>query len=407
MVNASPPSPRRVAVIGAGPAGLSAVDQLASLSPSAFSVTLFDRRTTFGGVWCYDADPGECVIRYDASGRPHALWEGGLKDGDDQGKFRPPGAMYDGLRTNLTCDIMTYRSQPYGRDTALFPDRATVENYIQTFAEKVLQRAEGIDVRLGTAVQDVRRTESDHAAAKKTIGAGSLWSVTSVTVNGGDTKVETFDHVVLASGRCNTPTIPRIDGLRSFKGHILHSAWYRSPIPFENKTVLVVGNSSSGSDIARELSGYVLRTLPEGQAATDAFIERCCEGREGRVLHSYEHFEKPPPLDFDPREEGSPAWAKRITVVPRIDEVRDDGSVVFEGGEKREDVDVLIFGTGYAYDFPYLDQQVAPFVDSPLIPPPPPPAGTQDDLPETGIEPYTPPYRTAPFLTNLDDWSLF
>ncbi|SJX60268.1 related to FMO1-flavin-containing monooxygenase [Sporisorium reilianum f. sp. reilianum] len=395
---------KRVAVIGAGPAGLSAVDQLAALCAPSVSLTLFERRSTFGGVWCYDARPGECVVRYDSSGRAWPLWTGGRKDGDDAGRFRVPGAMYDGLRTNLPCDVMAYRSHPFEGGTALFPDRATVEGYIQNFAEKVVQRAEGVDVRLGTAVRDVRRTAHDPAAARESIGAGSVWSVTSVNVDSGETKVESFDHVVLASGRCNTPTIPRIPGLHKFKGQILHSAWYRSPIPFEHKTVLVVGNSSSGSDIARELSGYILRTLPEGEAATKAFIKRC-EGRTGRVLHSYEHFDKPPPLDFDPREEASPDWAKRIAVVPRITEVRADGSVVFEGGETREDVDVLIFGTGYAYDFPYLDQGLAPFVERPLIPLPPPSPTTHDDL--GGMQPYTPPHRTAPLLTNLDDFSLF
>lgn len=392
-------------MIGAGPAGLSAIDQLATLSPPSFSITLFERRTTFGGVWCYDADPGECVIRYDSTGRPHALWSGGRKDGDEGGTFRPPGAMYDGLRTNLPCDIMTYRSQPFDRETALFPDRASVEGYIQSFAKKVLSEGE-VDVRLGTAVQDVRRIAHDPAAAREVIGAGSVWCITSINVDSGEKKVESFDHVILASGRCNTPTIPRIRGLHHFPGKILHSAWYRSPIPFEDKRVLVVGNSSSGSDIARELSGYVLRTLPEGEAATREFIDRCEGGKVGSVLHSYEHFDKPPPLDFDPREEGSPAWAKKITVVPRIEEVRADGSVVFEGGEERDEVDVLIFGTGYAYDFPYLDQRVAPFVERPLIPLPLSPL-TQDDAPKSRIEPYTPPHRTAPFLTNLDDWSLF
>lgn len=400
------PSPRRVAVIGAGPAGLSAADQLATLSPSSFAITLFDRRATFGGVWCYDADPGECVIRFDASGRAHPLWSGGRKDGADHGKFRPPGAMYDGLRTNLPCDVMAYRSQPFGPGTALFSDRAAVESYIAGFAQRVLSGG-GVDVLLGTAVQDVRRIAHDEEAAKERIGGGSLWSVTSINVESGKTSVEKFDHVVLASGRCNTPTIPRVRGLQSFRGQILHSAWYRSPLPFEGKTVLVVGNSSSGSDIARELSGYVLRTLPEGETATTAFKDRCSKGREGKVLHSYEHIDKPPPLDFDPREPDSPAWAKRITVVPRIREITPDGSVVFDTGERRDDIDVLIFGTGYAYDFPYLDQQLAPFAEWPLIPLPPPPTAAQDEAQNSAVGTYEPPHRTAPFLTHLDDWSLF
>lgn len=392
------PTPRRIAVIGAGPAGLSAASQLLALS--CFHITLFDRRSSFAGVWCYDADPGPCVIRYDSSGRAYPLWDGGLKDGDDGGRFRPPGAMYDGLRTNLPCDIMAYRSHPYGRETALFPDRRTVEGYIEEFAQHTLGKG-GVDVRLQTAVTHVQRVSHDPTAAKNGLGWGSEWTVRSISLTTNEAKEETFDHVVLASGRCNTPTIPRIPNLHRFNGTILHSAWYRSPLPFEGKRVLVVGNSSSGSDIARELSGYILRTLPEGQAATEAFIDRQKDQGREKVLHSYEHFDKPPPLDFDPRDETSPDWTKRIHVVPRIHSINRDGEVVLEGG-KRVAVDVLIFGTGYAYDFPYLPQHLPPFNTHPLIPLAPPS--------ETEVEidnPYTPPHRTAPFLTNLDDWSLF
>lgn len=383
--------PIRVAIIGGGPAGISMADQLLSLSSTAltrFDVTLFERRSSFAGVWAYDADPGPCLIRFDSSGRAHALWNGGLKDGDEGGRFRPPGPMYDGLRTNLPCDIMTYRSNPYPGNTSLFPDRATVEGYINDFGARVVRRS-GIEVRLNTAVARVTKKED-------------LWEVKSKSIEGQKERMETFDKVVLASGRCNTPSIPRVAGLHKFKGEILHSAWWRSPIPLKDKVILVVGNSSSGSDIARELVGYILRTLPEGAQATRDFINDSTSVPKGRVLHSYEHFDKPPPLDFDPREEGSPDWAQRIKVVPRIDHIDEEGRIVFDGGEVREDVEVIIFATGYSYDFPYLPQDVAPFDTKPLIPSPPP----QQEV-ELGGEVYSPPSRTAPFLTHLDDWSLF
>ena len=388
-------------MIGGGPAGIAAVSQLLALS-AHFSITLFERRPTFGGIWCYDADPGACTVRFDSAGKPYALWEDGKKDGDVGGKFRPPGAMYDGLRTNLPCDIMAYRSAPFASATELFPDRRTVEEYLQTFAKDVLEGS-NVDVRLRTAVNDVRRISHDPIAAKEGIGRGSVWKVSSVHTETDKPSSDEYDHIILASGRCNTPTIPAIANLHRFTGRILHSAWYRSPLPFEGQTVLVVGNSSSGSDIARELAGYVVRTLPEGQAATSAFVQRCHrDGVKGKVLHSYEHVDQPPPLDFDPRHVDSPEWCSRIRVVPKIQAVSERGQVVLEGGETLGSVDVMMFGTGYVYDFPYLDQRLEPFADAPLIPPPPPGRPSVDVA-----EPYLPPHRTAPFLSNLDDWSLF
>ena len=422
-------APRRVAVVGGGPAGLSMVSQLLAInrhqqSAQAFAVTLFERRTAFSGVWCYDATPGPCVVRFDASGRAHALWADGKKDGDDHGTFLPPGAMYDGLRTNLPCDVMAYRSQPYAPTTSLFPDRATVEKYIVEFADDVIRhaRSQELDVRLGTAVSAVKRTSHSPPEEQDTIGSGSTWSVTSTPLSSQKSLEEEFDHVVLANGRCNTPTIPPIPGLHHFRGQLLHSAWWRSPLPFEHKTVLVVGNSSSGSDIARELSGYILRTLPEGAPATKAFIDRCNTqhtNAKARVLHSYEQFDKPPPLDYDPRDPASPEWAKRIAVVPKISAVEPaapgsggSGRITFEDGTQRDDVDIVIFATGYAYDFPFLDQQLAPFADAPLIPTASATtrknsSGSSEGHDGAGGCAYVPPHPTAGWLSHLDDWSLF
>ncbi|SYW81336.1 related to FMO1 - flavin-containing monooxygenase [Ustilago bromivora] len=350
MSAAQPPKTRRVAIIGAGPAGLSATHQLLSLSSPcasrAFDVTLFDRRQNHSGVWGYDPESGPCVVRYDPSGRAYPLWSGSLEHGSQGGRFRPPGAM------------------------------AQVETYIDSFASSVLEGRE-VNVRLNTAVSDVRRVAHERMEGK--IGWGSMWSVKSIDIESGKETVEAFENVVVASGRCR-------------------------------KKVLVVGNSSSGSDIARELAGYVLRTLPEGEAATQSYIERCSAGKKGkesrRVLHSYEHLDKPPPLDYDPREEESPDWAKRITVVPRIESIDEERRVVFkeDKAERREDgIEVIIFATGYSYDFPYLPQDQPPFDKKPLIPLPP---NASEKSGEEGGD-YIPPSRTAPFLTNLDDWSLF
>lgn len=392
---------RRVAIIGGGPAGLSCLSQLVEIAD--FDVTLYERRAGFGGVWVYDAQPGACVIRYDSYGRAFALWSGDRKDGSDDGTFRPPGAMYDGLRTNLPCDVMAYRSHPFACGTPMFPDRSTVHEYIERFASQLLQQphAKHVDVRLATAVCSVRRTSHDAFQAQQRIGSGSKWHVASTHVDSGEKSEDVFDHVVIASGRCNTPWIPTIAGLQSFTGEVIHSAWYRSPLAWQGKTVLVVGNSSSGSDIVRELSGYIVRTLPEGQAATKAYIDACNHAHASRanILHSYQDIDKSPPLDFDPRSNDAPAWAKRITVVPRIDSIS-HSTVVLHGGQTIDNIDVIVFATGYVYEFPYLDQCVSPFDRCPLIPPPAHQAASAAPA-------STPAHRTAPFLTWLDDWSLF
>ena len=116
--------------------------------------------------------------------------------------------------------------------------------------------------------------------------------------------------------------------------------------------MLVVGNASSGMDVARELSGYSLRPLPAGPLSGDevsaaAWAEESAAGRTGiRVLQSVEDVEKPPPMDYDPRDPASPDWARRIRVVPRIKSV-DAEAVELADGERLTDVDAIIFATGF------------------------------------------------------------
>ncbi|EPQ32262.1 uncharacterized protein PFL1_00459 [Pseudozyma flocculosa PF-1] len=401
----------RVAIIGAGPSGLAMASELLHLAPGLTPV-LFERRPKVGGVWTYDPSPGTCDFRFDRRGRAHPVWAGRGKDGDADGTFCPPGPMYDGLRTNLPCDLMAYRDAPFDPSTPLFPQRREVEEYIDRFAEA--KRLLPL-IRFETAVTSVQRVK--HQAGQPW-GRGSVWRVRSRPIHGGDLVTEEFDYIVSASGRCNMPSVPYIDGLWHFRGQLLHSAWYRQPHAFRGKKVLVIGNSSSGSDIARELVGHVVRSFDGSQQ----WIEQANAQPPQTgvtVLQSYEDVQKPPPLDFDPRDQDSPAWAKRIRVVPKIQRVepaedgKDNGRIVLEDGQVLDDVDAIVFGTGYAYDLPYLSQEQEPFASAPLIPPPPPastpaPASLQTYLSEhQSGKAYDPPFRTAPFLTNLDDWSLF
>ena len=50
------------------------------------------------------------------------------------------------------------------------------------------------------------------------------------------------------------PLIPKIPGLESFPGEVMHSHNYRTPESFQNKTVLCLGAAASGQDICIDLS---------------------------------------------------------------------------------------------------------------------------------------------------------
>lgn len=60
--------------------------------------------------------------------------------------------------------------------------------------------------------------------------------------------------VVSATGSASAPFIPSVSGREVFAGTQIHSSAYRSPAPFRDKRVLVVGGGNSGAQILAEVS---------------------------------------------------------------------------------------------------------------------------------------------------------
>jgi len=63
-----------------------------------------------------------------------------------------------------------------------------------------------------------------------------------------------YDAVVVCNGHYTQPRIPKDITDEGFPGHVMHSHNYRTPERFRGKRVAVLGASSSGEDISRELS---------------------------------------------------------------------------------------------------------------------------------------------------------
>ncbi|PWN47577.1 FAD/NAD(P)-binding domain-containing protein [Violaceomyces palustris] len=428
---------RRVAIIGGGSAGMSMVQQLHQVDPK-FRPTIFERRSGFGGIWRYDPEPGDCEIVFDSRGKPRPVFrlrgdgdasvgkEGGTKSSFQEVRGYPPSPMYEGLRTNIPKSLMAFNKFAFAStgpvddrvSCSSFPNRSQVEGYLRTFGEDSIEEGLSRFARFDTVVTRVERVSNvpgyDH-------GSGSVWSVQGRSLKDGKTFEERFDHVVCAGGRCNVPFVPCIPGLENFKGEMMHSAGYRHPERFRGKTVLVVGNSSSGCDVARELSGYLVREFQGSEEwVRDSKTQPPSTGV--KVYHSYEDFESPPPLDYDPRDETSPDWCKRIKVVPKISRVEEDGSILLQGGQVLNDVDSIVWGTGYLYDLPYLDHSKEPFRSYPILPRKmrkpsrekaagETQAAVADDATRSdsgeGAEHDEDEEGTASHLTNLDDWWLF
>lgn len=209
----------KVAVIGAGAAGLVA---LRELTMAGHTVTAFEKSGEVGGIWRYTEATDD-----DLSGRAPgtSVWS----------------SVYASLRTNLPRDIMAYLDYTFdssggGRDDwPRFPPHENVQTYLLNFAA---------DFKL---LPNIRfRTEVIAIAPED-----SRWLIRS---RGAQTRDEVFDAVAVCNGHYAKPRVPPLPGIDAFEGKVWHSHNYRRPEPFAGRRVAVWGTSASGADISLELS---------------------------------------------------------------------------------------------------------------------------------------------------------
>lgn len=140
---------------------------------------------------------------------------------------------------------------------------------------------------------------------------------------------EVFDAVVLSNGHYSVPYVPRVQGLEEyaerFPGRVFHSKTYRSPQPYAEKTVLVIGNSASGIDITAELLS---------SARLPVYQSRRSKSR----------------WDGDAPPRG-------VEWKPIITEYQADGRILFADGSHLDEVDAVIYCTGYSPSFPFWNKR--------------------------------------------------
>ncbi|KAM9348613.1 uncharacterized protein ABDE67_010664 [Symphorus nematophorus] len=214
---------QRVAVVGAGAAGLCAARHILSRTNSFAPPVVFELSDNVGGTWCYDERVGTLD-----NGRPIL------------------SSMYRDLRTNLPKEVMMFPDFPFEPQLCSFLPHQEVQRYLESYC-----RSHGIQphIRFSTVVENVKpvvvTTQGDEAR--------TTWEVTS-SDSSGRQKTETFDSVFVCSGHYSDPHIPDIPGIENFKGQVLHSHSYRYAEPFSGQSVVVLGARASGLDISIELA---------------------------------------------------------------------------------------------------------------------------------------------------------
>jgi cation diffusion facilitator CzcD-associated flavoprotein CzcO len=253
---------------------------------------------------------------------------------------------YDHVRLHSLKEHSSLPGLPMPREYPKFPTGQQVFKYLQEYAKHFR-----FDVQTQTKVLKASYENTWRLETSK----GSIEA----------------DKLVVATGIFNTPSIPKIEGLESFQGQIIHSQQYKRPQDFLNKKVLVVGVGNSGAEIAVALAKagvetdivvrdgvllvpfprsvvsasvnyWLLRNLP--RAIANVVLARTQKSfvEIGLPLPNKEPVKRYPVVGFDLAHL---VKEKKIRVRPDIQKVSAT-TVEFTSGHE-EAYDVLILATGF------------------------------------------------------------
>lgn len=331
---------RTVAIIGAGPAGLVTARWLQEVG---FGTTIIEEDSDVGGQWRVGS---------------------------------PQSSVWSGMRTNTSRVMTAFSDLPHPPGTPAYPTAEQIGVYLRRYAEHfdLLE-----DIRFRTRVVEIDPAPD-----------GNGWLVRARSED-STTWEEHFDHVVAAPGRYRVPVVPPIAGLATFtgRGGATHAATYRGVERYRGQRVLVAGHSISALEIASELAlqgaacvlvsarrhRYVLQKILAGvpiehrvytrYAALAAEVysrEVSAASLKALILATSGHPNQfgAPCASEDPFEAGFtqnqfylPLVAEnRIMPKPWFERV--EGNTVHFTDGSVEDVDAIIFATGYELSLPFL-----------------------------------------------------
>ncbi|XP_045334836.1 flavin-containing monooxygenase 5 [Leopardus geoffroyi] len=340
---------KRIAVIGGGASGLSSIK---CCLEEGLEPVCFERTHDIGGLWRFQENPEE--------GR---------------------ASIYKSVIINTSKEMMCFSDYPIPDHYPNFMHNSQVLEYFRMYAKEfdLLKY-----IRLKTTVCSVKKQPD--------FSTSGQWEV--VTESEGEKEVNVFDGVMVCTGHHTNAHLPleSFPGIEKFKGQYFHSRDYKNPESFTGKRVIVIGIGNSGGDLAVEIShtakqvflstrrgswilnrvadyGYPLDVLVSSRFKH--FLLKIC----GQSLAN--HFlEKKMNQRFDHEMFGLKPKHRALSQHPTVNDelpnriisglVKVKGNVkeftetaaLFEDGSREDDIDAVIFATGYTFAFPFLEDSV-------------------------------------------------
>ncbi|XP_051731780.1 si:dkey-239i20.2 isoform X13 [Ctenopharyngodon idella] len=343
--------PKRVAVIGGGASGLTCIK---CCLDEGLEPVCFETSDDIGGLWRFKENP----------------------DPDR-------ASIYHSLIINTSKEMMCFSDFPIPAHFPNYMHNSLIMDYFRMYAEHFRLKRH---IRFQTKVL--------HVTPRPDFPHSGQWDV-EIESKDGQREKQVFDAVMVCTGHHCHPHLPLKDfpGIDTFKGKYFHSRDYKNPEEWRGKRVVVIGIGNSGGDIAVELSrmakqvylstrkgswilnrvgdngvpldminnrmrGWIFQMLPVG------FINNM---REKKLNKRFDHklyglqpahrvFSQHPTVNDDLPNR---ILSGTVSVKPNVQEFR-GSSVVFEDGTVEDDIDLVVFATGYTFSFSFLSSHVIP-----------------------------------------------
>src|SRR3954452_13664512 len=341
-------SASKVCIIGAGSSGIAACQVLGA---RGIPYDVFEKGSQIGGNWRYENDNGM-------------------------------SSAYRSLHINTSRRVMAFKSLPMPDHYPDYPDHFQMAAYFDEFADHFGLREK---IAFCTEVTNVEPADGE-------------WAVTTKAESGAEATAR-YRAVLVANGHHWDPRWPEpaFTGAEDFEGEQLHAHHYREPDVLQGKRVLVLGLGNSATDIAVESSriaektflavrrgAYVIPKYINGKpidelsnpitSMTPLAVQRFFAMRALGVASAADPtvygLPKPDHKLFEAHPTVSSELLPRlghgdIKVKPNIDRFTGGRAVRFVDGSE-EEIDLVVYCTGYKMTFPFFRPEVLSAPDNRL-----------------------------------------
>ncbi|XP_026559216.1 dimethylaniline monooxygenase [N-oxide-forming] 2-like [Pseudonaja textilis] len=340
---------KRVAIIGAGASGLTAIK---CCLDEGLQPTCFERSEDIGGLWRFQ----EHVTEGHSS-------------------------IYKSLTTNSSKELMSFSDFPIPEEYPNYVHHSKMMEYFRMYAKQF------------DLIKYIHfKAQVCHLRKCTDFPISGQWEI--VTEKNGKQETAIFDAVLLCTGLYMQPYFPLDSflGVEKFKGKIIHSSAYKNPEKYQDQRILIIGVGNSGIEIAIDLShntkqvflstrtgAWVVNRVSNDGYPLDvvyftrfknllfhklpvALINQWGE-RKLNMKFNHENYGVKPQHRFLSK---SPIMGDdlpnaiitgRVLMKPNVKKFTEKG-VIFEDGSTEENIDVVIFATGYNFSFPYTQDSI-------------------------------------------------